>query len=51
MGDLIWLNDSCFESDRAYEAYLKAERAVAKEPLYLEFDWRLLIQILLGRTL
>ena len=50
MGDLIWFTNPFFESEKAYEAYLAAERTVAREPLILEFDWRLLLQILLGRA-
>jgi hypothetical protein len=56
-GDLVWLFPEeigdlrYFGSEKAYEAYLEAERAVSKAPLNLEFDWRTLIQILLGRNL
>lgn len=49
MGDLIWFFNPYFDSERSYQAYLRAEEAVNKEPLEVGFDWRLFLAIMFGR--
>jgi hypothetical protein len=39
-----------FDSEESYQAYLKADEELKKEPLGEFFDWRYFLKVLFGRV-